>query len=131
MAICILGNNEVNKLSQNNINTINFVTTSEGIKENISEQIKEEKTVQYLIISDTKLTCENEISKLTAEVFNRLRDTKGLKLKVTFWGNDLKIIATKKFEVGNIYGVYDMSGGAAVIPECLLSLAGWLCRIWK
>lgn len=109
MAVSILSNkskiNEVNKLeeeSKNNTDTTNYIITEDGIKENTSRQIKEDQIVKYLIISNTKIISENGTSKLTAEILNRAAETNDLKIKITFLGNDSKVIAEKEFEVGNI-----------------------------
>jgi len=96
------GENDEEQDKANLVDSINYTTLISGVKENNSIRVKEEQRVKYLIISNTKIVYENEISKLTADVLNTSRDSNNLKLKVIFLGNDLKTIIEKEFEIGDI-----------------------------
>jgi len=93
-------NGEQNKT--NLVDSINYTTSTNGVRENNSIRVREEQRVKYLIISNTKIVYENNISKLTANVLNTSRDSNNLKFKAIFLGNDSKTIVEKQFEIGDI-----------------------------
>lgn len=97
-----LGENNEEQDKANLVDSINYTTSINGAKENNSIRVKEEQRVKYLVISNTKIVYENNISKLTAEILNTSRDSSNLKFKAIFLGNDSKTIVEKEFVIGDI-----------------------------
>jgi len=107
IAVSRLKDTSINQKNQaksnvNHVDSINYATIQSGIRENNSFRVKEDQRVKYLIISNTKIVYQNEISKLTAEVLNTSKGANNLKLKVIFLSNDSEIITEKEVVVGSI-----------------------------
>jgi hypothetical protein len=81
---------------------LNYIITQNEVKENNSDQVKEEQKINNLVISNTKIVYEYEISTLTADIINTSTDINNLKMKVIFLDDDSKIIAEKEFNAFDI-----------------------------
>ncbi|MCX8074913.1 MAG: hypothetical protein N2749_04940 [Clostridia bacterium] len=93
----------INKKKDNSIpKDQNFVTDSKGIKTNTSVEISKEKKVSSIIIEQTKVTYENNMTRLTSKVTNNGQKQENLRFLITFIDNSSNKIGSTVGYIGTL-----------------------------
>jgi hypothetical protein len=82
--------------------TINYVTTLDGNKTNMSDQLAADKKVGDILLEKNTIVYRNGISKLTSKVVNDNIAKDNLRFKVKFIANDGTVIAESVGFAGSI-----------------------------
>lgn len=85
-----------------NLGTINYISTKEGEKKNISSEIEKPKKAGDVLITDSKVIYKNNISKLTAKITNSQYSKDNLKLNIKFIANDGSILGKIDAVIGQV-----------------------------
>lgn len=99
VGIGILGGKD-NNLDE--ITEVNYLQEENGNKVNTSTDVAEDKVVDGVILSKSKIVYENGMSKLTSKVANNSESKDNLRFKVKFIANDGAVIAESVGYIGPI-----------------------------
>lgn len=93
---------ELSTKSSMNLGVINYISTKNGEKKNISAEIEKPKKAGDVLITDSKLTYSNDVSKLTAKITNSQYSKDNLKLNIKFIANDGSVIDKIDANIGSV-----------------------------
>lgn len=93
---------ELSTKSSMNLGVINYISTKDGEKKNISSEIEKPKKASDVLITDSKIIYTNNISKLTAKITNSQYSKDNLKLNIKFIANDGSVLGKIDATIGSI-----------------------------
>lgn len=93
---------ELSTKSSMNLGVINYISTKDGEKKNISSEIEKPKKAGDVLITDSKVIYKNNISKLTAKITNSQYSKDNLKLNIKFIANDGSVLGKIDATIGSI-----------------------------